>query len=86
MIILGQSLKELPNMRVQVVPSFFLSSKQDHVHRWVGQGTDCVGQDMIQELSAIGVVMTGCVIDGGGSDWFEQDGLLIPFGSNGERE
>jgi hypothetical protein len=60
MIILWRCLtKELLNMRVEVVPSFFLSSKEDPVRHRIGPVTDRVGQDMVQDLLAIGVGMTG---------------------------
>jgi hypothetical protein len=91
---LGQRLtKGLLNVRVQVVPRLFLPSIQDPVRHWIGPVTDRVGQHIVQDLFPIHVWMTGGLAEGGAGqcheghlDRFEQDGLLIPFGSNGERE
>jgi hypothetical protein len=80
-------------MRVQIVPRLFLSSIQDPVRCWIGPVTDRVGRDMDKDLLAMGIRTTGCLIEGGTGEChaghlkrFEQGGLLIPFGSNGEFE
>jgi hypothetical protein len=62
--VLDKGRRRLHRLRVQVVPSLFLSSKQDPVRRGIGSVADRAGQDKVKDLLAIGVRMTGCLIKG----------------------
>jgi hypothetical protein len=81
------------DMRVQVVPRFFLSSIQDPVRCGIGPVRHRVRQNIVQDLFSVRIRMLACLIEGGAGEGheghlnrFELFHLLIPFGSNDERE